>query len=98
VHPLALATLRNFHVSTEGLRSKSWDELKYQPFDVVITVCDRAKESCPAFPDRVDLVHWSIQDLAEATGTDEEKMRVFRKVFNELQQRIRLYVTLATKR
>src|SRR5580693_704226 len=50
VLPLAIKTMQDAKLSTEGLRSKSWEEFQGQPFDFVITVCDRAKESCPVFP------------------------------------------------
>ncbi len=92
VHPLAIKTLEQAHLSTDGLRSKSWEELEGQPFDYVITVCDRAKESCPIWPGHPMTAHWSFEDPAEATGSDEEKERVFRKVFQEIQARIRLFL------
>ncbi len=96
VHPLAIETLRQFHMPVTGLRSKSWDEFKGQSFDTVITVCDNAKESCPVFLQEAQKIHWSTQDPAEATGTVEEKKVVFQKVFNELQQRIRLLLAVST--
>jgi arsenate reductase len=95
VHPMAIETLKERHMSTEGLRSKSWEEFKDQAFDVIITVCDNAKESCPIFQGNAQKIHWSIQDPADATGTDEEKQLAFNRVFNELQQRIRLFSIVA---
>jgi arsenate reductase len=94
VHPLALRTLEEFHFSTEGLRSKSWGEYEGQPFDFVITVCDRARESCPVWPGQPVTAHWGFEDPAEATGTDEQKERVFRKVLLEIQTRIALFLAL----
>ncbi len=94
VHPLAIRTLEEVKLPTDGLRSKSWEEFKEQPFDIVLTVCDNAKESCPVFPGKAERVHWSIPDPADATGTDDEKMAVFRKIFSEIQQRIRLLVAV----
>ncbi len=98
VHPLAMETLKQFNMSVEGLRSKSWEEFKDQPFDAVITVCDKANESCPIFPNDVQRIHWSIQDPAAVSGTDPEKRAVFQKVFTELQQRIRLFLAVTTSK
>src|SRR6266704_1360962 len=71
-------------------RSKSWDEFKGTQFDIVITVCDNAKESCPVFPGQPIIAHWSIPDPAEATDTDEQKLRTFRETAQQIQRRIEL--------
>lgn len=94
VHPLAIQTLEEAHLLTEGLRSKSWEEFEGQPFDFVITVCDRAKESCPVWPGQPITAHWGFEDPAEANGTDEQKARIFRKVMTEIQTRISLFLAL----
>jgi arsenate reductase len=94
VHPLAIKTLDDANLPTEGLRSKSWEEYQGQPMDFVITVCDRAKETCPVWPGQPITAHWGFEDPAEATGTEEQKMRVFRRVFTELQTRIGLFLAL----
>jgi arsenate reductase len=95
VHPLAIKTLEDSHLPTEGLRSKSWEEFEGQTFDFILTVCDWAKESCPVWPGQPITAHWGFEDPAEATGTDEQKERVFRKVFAEIQTRIRLFIALS---
>jgi arsenate reductase len=92
VHPLAIKTLQDAKLPVEGLRSKSWEEFQGQPFDVVVTVCDRAKEGCPVWPGQPIMAHWRFEDPADATGTDDEKERVFRKVFMEIQTRISLFL------
>jgi arsenate reductase (thioredoxin) len=94
VHPLALKTLVDSHLPTEGLRSKSWEEYQGQSFDFVITVCDRAKESCPIWSGQPITAHWGFEDPAEAAGTDEQKERVFRRIFAEIQARIALFLAL----
>jgi arsenate reductase (thioredoxin) len=94
VHPLAIQALQESKLPTEGLRSKSWEEFQGQPMDFVITVCDRAKESCPVWPGQPVSAHWGFKDPADATGTDEEKLREFRKIFGEIQARIRLFLAL----
>ena len=98
VHPLAIKTLADVGLPTDGLRCKSWEEFQGQPFDFVITVCDRAKESCPVFPGQPVTAHWGFEDPAGATGTDEEKSRVFRRVFTEIQTRIRLFLEKGAER
>ena len=97
-HPLAIKTLADVGLPTDGLRCKSWEEFQGQPFDFVITVCDRAKESCPVFPGQPVTAHWGFEDPAGATGTDEEKSRVFRRVFTEIQTRIRLFLEKGAER
>ena len=75
VHPLAIKTLQEAKLPTEGLRSKSWEEYRGQSFDGVVTVCDRAKESCPVFPGQPVSLHWGFEDPAEATGTEGNKKK-----------------------
>jgi len=91
VHPFAIERLAILGYPTEGLRSKSLDEFKGQSFDVVITVCDRAKEACPVWPGAA-MVHWGFEDPADALGTDDEKRKVFAKVFDQIQARIQVFV------
>jgi arsenate reductase (thioredoxin) len=93
VHPLAIETLSSMQYSIEGLRSKSMDEFKNQAFDLVITVCDRARDVCPVWPGAQTL-HWSFEDPAEASGSETEKRAVFRRVATEIQQRIRLFLSI----
>ena len=64
------------------------DEYLGQRFDYVITVCDQARQVCPVFPGVHESLHWGYADPAEATGTDEERMAVFRRVFIALGERI----------
>jgi len=89
VHPGALETLRRHGVAYGDVRSKSWDELTHRPFDLVITVCDRAAaETCPAFPGKFTRLHWSIPDPAAATGAEEDIRAAFERAFELLQSRI----------
>lgn len=98
VHPLALETLRQNHLPTDGLRSKSWEEFATPdapPLDFVFTVCDQAAaEVCPSWPGQPMLAHWGIPDPGAATGTDEEKRRAFRETFLVLRRRIELFACL----
>ena len=94
VHPEALRTLEEMHLETQGLRSKSWQEFKGQPFDFVITLCDRAKDSCPVWSGQRYTAHWPFKDPVEVVGTDEEKRKAFHELFDALQARIRRFLAL----
>ncbi len=88
LNPGAVAAMRDAGVDISLQRSKHIDEFAGQSFDRVITVCDRAKESCPVFPGAGKMLHWSFDDPAEAGGTQEERSEVFRRVRDEIRERI----------
>ena len=98
VHPLALEVLERHGLPTTGLRSKSWDAFAVPgapAIDFVITVCDNAaKEVCPVWPGRPVTAHWSIEDPAAAEGPDETKRRAFARTLQELDARIKIFVSL----
>ena len=86
VHPLALETLREHGIPWNGHAPRSVDGLEREPWDFVITVCDRAKESCPVFPGQPILAHWGMPD-----PTDRQ---AFRDAFLVLSRRIDLLLAL----
>ena len=89
VHQKAIETLIRHGILSGLLRSKSWDEFKSQPIDLVITVCNKAaKENCPIFPDHPKKLHWSIPDPAKVTGSEQEINATFEDVFQELKLKI----------
>jgi arsenate reductase len=88
VNPRTERVLDEAGIAYGWARSKSVAEFLGRPFDHVITVCDRAAESCPTFPGPAHRTHWSIEDPAGATGTDEEQLRVYRATLADLRQRI----------
>lgn len=91
VHPLALEILQQHHLDTSHARSKSWDEYRHVPFHFVITVCDRAKESCPVWPGQPIMAHWGSPDPAAAEGSDAMKRKAFRDVFSQIAARITIF-------
>jgi arsenate reductase len=91
VHPLAIEAMREIGVDISGQRSKTVEELGGRQFDYVITVCDRANESCPIFPGSTERMHWSFDDPSAATGTDEQRLRAFRDVREGIRQRLRMF-------
>lgn len=91
VNPLALWVLKeHYGIDAYDARSKSWDEFKAVKFDLVITVCDNAKESCPIWPGQPIIAHWGSPDPADAAGTEEEKKRLFVQVASQIARRIDL--------
>lgn len=98
VHPQTLALLQRNGYTTEGLRSKNWNEFA-QPdapvMDFVLTVCDKAAgEVCPVWPGQPISAHWGVADPAEATGSTEDVQRAFTSAFVTLKARIALLLNL----
>ena|SRR2546422_3843950 len=98
VHPLTLKVLDEAGESTEGLRSKGWDELarpEAAPLDFVFTVCSKAAgEQCPVWPGQPMTAHWGIDDPAAVQGSEAERLRAFHRAYTDLQTRIRLFTSL----
>jgi arsenate reductase (thioredoxin) len=88
----AVEAMKEIDINISGHRSKRVDEFLGQQFDYVITVCDRAKETCPIFPSAASLLHWGFDDPAAIMGTIEERQRVFRRVRDEIAERIRQFI------
>jgi arsenate reductase len=91
VHPLAIKAMAEIGVDISGHRSKSWNEFITAPVETVITVCGVADQACPIFPGQVNRHHWPFDDPAHATGTDEEKLAVFRRVRDEIRRKFEAY-------
>jgi arsenate reductase len=98
VHPLALEVLKQNHIPTDGLRSKSWDEFERPDaptLHFVFTVCDNAAaEVCPLWPGHPMTAHWGIPDPAAVEGTEDEKRRAFSDALSVMRRRIDLFASL----
>lgn len=98
VHPIALELLRHMKMPTEGMRSKSWEEFARPgapTLDFVFTVCDNAAgEACPIWPGQPMTAHWGVDDPAAVEGPDTVKWLAFRRAFNELENRIKIFTSL----
>ena len=92
VNPLAMKAMREMGIDISKQRSKSVAEFAGQTFAAVITVCDSAAEQCPIFPGAPQRIHWSLPDPAAISGTHAEKLAAFRRVRDELERQIRLFV------
>jgi arsenate reductase len=88
VNPRAVQVMAELGLDISRQRSKSVDELAGEHFDLVITVCDRAAEQCPMFPGDTEVRHISFPDPAKATGTEEDIITVFRRVRDDLRERL----------
>ena len=97
VNPLTIRVLTEAGLPTDNLSSKSVNEFRGERFNYVITVCDQARQVCPVFPGSHQSLHWGYDDPAEATGTDEERLPVFRSVFTQIGQRITQFVAIARR-
>jgi arsenate reductase len=98
VHPIAVALLKQLELPSTDLRSKSWDEFEAAgapPIHFVITVCDNAAgEVCPIWPGKPMTAHWGIPDPAAVEGSDAQKWEAFRTALLQLENRIKLFVSL----
>jgi arsenate reductase (thioredoxin) len=92
VNPLAIRAMAEIGIDIGGHASKTLDRFLDQPWDHVVTVCDSANDRCPVFPRSAARLHWSFPDPSRATGTDEEKLAVFRRVRGEIEERIRTWL------
>ena len=93
VHPLAIKAMAESGIDLTGQHSKTVNELLEEEFSYVITVCDSAKERCPVFPGKYKAIHWSIEDPASAEGTETERMKDFRRVRQDILERINHFIS-----
>lgn len=91
VHPLAVRVMKEIGIDLTGHRSKHLNEFLDRPIDVVITVCGNADQACPVFPGQVHRHHWGFEDPARAAGDDDEVLRVFRQVRDQIALVFRAY-------
>jgi len=96
VHPMAIAAMAKAGIDISQAESKSVMRFATQSFDYVITVCDRARQTCPVFPGVGEVLHWGIDDPAEVEGTDVERQAAFDRALRELSGRIHAFVSVAT--
>jgi arsenate reductase len=89
VNPFALEALREIEVNIEGLHPKKVNQFSEQPFDLVVTVCDNAKQECPFFPSAKEMDHWSLEDPAAFEGTYYEILEKFREIRGIIKNKIK---------
>ena len=95
IEPLAREAIRRvLKVEMDGQEPKPLAPFVRQPFDFVITVCDRAAESCPVFPGDPERIHWGFADPAAVVGSEDERSRAFETVARQLVGRMRIWMSL----
>ena len=88
VNPLAIRVMAERGIDLGGHTSKVYADVARRSWDYLITVCDDANERCPWVPGSVTRLHWSFPDPSRATGTEEERLAVFRRVRDRIQERL----------
>jgi arsenate reductase (thioredoxin) len=97
VNPFTVRVLAELGIDWSNAQAKSVAGFLDEPWDYLITVCDRARQICPVFPGEHNSLHWGLDDPAEIEGTDEVKLAAFRATHMELSMRIRPFVELALR-
>lgn len=92
VNERAKQVLEEAGVSTDGLWSKSIEIFAGQHFDVIVTVCDHARDTCPVWPGHGEKYHWPFDDPHGATGSEEEVLTLFRKIRDQIWTKIKEYL------
>jgi len=92
LNPLAVRVMREVGIDISAHRSKPVADFLGQHFRYLITVCDRAREKCPTFPGAVRRMDWPIGDPAAATGSEGERLTVFRHVRDDIASRVEAFV------
>jgi len=92
VHPLAIRVMGEVGIDLRGHTSKTLDRFLGEKWDYVITVCDKANESCPLFPGAAERLHWSFDDPSALTGTEDDRLVGFRRVRDEIHARLRQWL------
>jgi arsenate reductase len=95
VNELALEIIREIGGDPSAHRSKGLDEVLDSEWDLVVTVCDDAREACPVLPTRVAMAHWGLPDPSQVKGTRDERLAAFRSTQRALTSRIERLVAEA---
>ncbi|MFC1570283.1 arsenate reductase ArsC [Candidatus Omnitrophota bacterium] len=95
VNPLAIKVMEETGIDISGQDSQSADEFSEEEFDYVVTVCDNAQKTCPVYPGEYRKVHWDLEDPADAAGTEEEKLEVFRKTRDLIKENVLKFINIS---
>ena len=98
VNPLAIRALQEAGIEWRGHPPRSVEGLTQEPWDFVITVCDKARESCPLFPGQPVLAHWGMEDPAAVVGPEESQRRAFIEALRLISRRIDLMLALPVEK
>ena len=93
VKPLAIEALKDINIDISDSRSKRTTEFRDTEFDIVVTVCDSARESCPYFPGTKEMIHKSFRDPSDENGSDEEKLEAFKRSRDEIKAWLDIFLS-----
>lgn len=85
VHPMSVMVMKEIGIDLSGHTSKHLEQFLDRPVDTVITVCGNADQACPMFPGQLHRFHWGFEDPAHATGTEEEILKEFRRIRDQIR-------------
>lgn len=88
IHPKAIEVMKEVGIDISNYKSKPIDNEFLNLMDYVITLCGDAEETCPVTPPNIKRLHWGLPDPAKATGSEEEILNVFRKVRDEIKEKV----------
>lgn len=88
VNPLAIRAMAELGIDIGSHTSKRYEDVTEPPWDYIVTVCDDANERCPLVPGSVKRLHWSFDDPSRATGDEAQRLAVFRRVRDQIQERL----------
>ena len=92
LNPLATEVMKEIGIDISSQHSKYLGEFLDKRFDYIITVCDNAAQNCPSFPGPAERIHWPFDDPVQASGTDDEILAEFRRVRDEIGNKIRKWL------
>lgn len=98
LHPMTTQVMSEANIDVSKQQSKHLNQFLGQSFDYIITVCDRARDNCPTFPGDYERIHWSYDDPVAVTNDDVAQHLLFRRVRNEIADRIRVWVAVQRKK
>jgi arsenate reductase len=98
VNPYAVEALRDAGIDWQGRQPRGIDDLTSRSWDIVITVCDRAREACPIFPGQPALAHWGMEDPASVEGDADTRRQAFREALQLISRRIDLMLALPAEK
>ncbi len=90
--------MEDIQIDISNQQSKHLAQFKDKLFDYVITVCDRVNDNCPTFPGDNERIHWGYDDPSEVTTDLEAQYEIFKRIRNEISERLRIFVAVQRKR
>src|SRR3989338_287187 len=95
VNLLVIKVMAEIGIDISKHMSKSVMEFIDQNFDYVVTVCGNAQKTCPVFPGEHEKIHWDLEDPAASEGSEEDKLKVFRKIRNDIKNNVLVFIVYA---